>query len=225
MRSCGGTEHLSSTNYHAGQTSDALAVLRQIRTESDAPLSLVGYSLGGNVSLKLAGELGNDAIGFLDGVCSVSTPIDLDACASELERPDNFIYENRFVAALKDRIRRRHQRYPDRYSLGGIDQVRTIRQFDDLFTAKLFQFGTAENYFATQSSNQFLESIRVPTLMIQSKDDPMIPFRVYDHPGIRANPRIRFIPTDHGGHVGFIARHQPRFWVDSVITDWARGLL
>ena len=220
MRSCGGTEHLSSTNYHAGQTSDALAVLREIRREWSGPLFLVGFSLGGNVSLKLAGELGADAIGLLDGVCSVSTPIDLSACSDALEAPRNFIYQDRFLARLKDRIRRRHQQYPDRYDIKPLDQVRTIRQFDDAYTAKLFGFGTASNYFATQSSNQHLERIRIPTLMIQAKDDPLIPFAVFSHKAIAANRNLRLVATDHGGHVGFIARRQPRFWLDPLIRVW-----
>ena len=222
MRSCGGTEHLSSTNYHAGQTSDALAVLREIRKEFAGPLFLVGFSLGGNVSLKLAGELGSDRL--LDGVCSVSTPIDLAACSDALEARGNYIYASRFLARLKDRIRRRHQEYPDRYDLEPLAQVGSIRQFDDAYTAKLFGFGTAANYFATQSSNQFLPAIRIPTLMIQAKDDPLIPFRVYEESVVSANPNIRLIATDHGGHVGFIARSQPRFWVDTVIRDWAVGI-
>ena len=221
MRSCGGTEHLSSTNYHAGQTSDALAVLREIRQSWQGPLFLVGFSLGGNVSLKLVGELGADAIGLVDGVCSVSTPIDLAACATALEAPGNFIYANRFLVRLKDRIRRRHQAYPDRYDIGPLAGVRSIRQFDDAYTAKLFGFGTAANYFATQSSNQFLSAIRIPTLMIQAQDDPLIPFEVYNYPAIQSNPNIRLIATDHGGHVGFIARSQPRFWIDPVIHAWA----
>jgi predicted alpha/beta-fold hydrolase len=220
MRSCGGSEDLSSTNYHAGQTSDALAVLRHIRSEWQGPLFLAGFSLGGNVSLKLAGELGNDAIGLLDGVCSISTPIDLTACSDALEHRRNFIYENRFLVHLKARILRRHQKYPDLYDIRPLEGVRTIRQFDDVYTAKLFGFGTAANYFATQSSNQFLENIRIPTLLIQAKDDPLIPFRVYDHPAIRGNPNLHLIATDHGGHVGFIAQSQPRFWVDPMIRAW-----
>ena len=224
MRSCGGTEHLSSTNYHAGQTSDVLAVLREIRKEWAGPLFLVGFSLGGNVSLKLAGELGEGAVGLLDGVCSVSTPIDLSACSDALEAPGNFIYQNRFLARLKDRIRRRHQVYPDRYDLGALESVRTIRQFDDAYTAKLFGFGTAANYFATQSSNQFLPEIRIPALMIQAKDDPLIPFEVYERAAVGSNPKVRLIATDHGGHVGFIARSQPRFWLDAVIREWAEEI-
>ena len=220
MRSCGGTEHLAISNYHAGQTSDAVAVLREIRRDWDGPLFLIGFSLGGNVSLKLAGELGNEASGLLDGVCSVSTPLDLAACADTLEAPRNFIYENRFLKYLKGRIVRRHLQYPDLYDIKLFDDVRTIRQFDDAYTAKLFGFGTAANYFATQSSNQFLESVRVPALMIQAKDDPLIPFEVYSHPAIRSNANLRLVATDYGGHVGFIARNQPRFWIDPVIRGW-----
>ena len=223
MRSCGGTEHLSKTNYHAGQTSDALFVLREIRRRADAPLFLVGFSLGGNVGLKLAGELGPDAAGFLDGVCVVSTPIDLAACAETLGKPGNAVYSRRFVTRLKDRIRRRHARYPELYDIRALPGVRTIQQFDDAYTAKLFGFGTAANYFATQSSNQFLDRIAVPTLLIQAKDDPMIPFSVYNHPAIASNRNIRFIATDHGGHVGFIARRQPRFWLDATIAEFVQN--
>ena len=224
MRSCGGTEHLAKSNYHAGQTSDVLAVLREIRKTWDGPLFLVGFSLGGNVALKLAGELRQEAVGFLDGVCSVSNPLDLAACSDALEEPSNVIYENRFLKYLRARIQRRHLQYPDLYDIKPLAKVRTIRQFDDAYTAKLFGFGTAANYFATQSSNQFLDSIQIPTLLIQAKDDPLIPFRVYDHPVIRKNPNFRLIATDHGGHVGFIARSQPRFWVDPLIRRWTEEI-
>jgi predicted alpha/beta-fold hydrolase len=224
MRSCGGTENLASSNYHAGQTSDVLSVLRQIRQNWTGPLFLIGFSLGGNVSLKLAGELGQDAIGFLDGVCSVSNPLDLAACSDSLEEPRNVIYENRFLKYLRARINRRHLQYPDIYDIRPLAQIRTIRQFDDTYTAKLFGFGTAANYFATQSSNQFLELIRIPTLMIQAKDDPLIPFRVYSHPAIQSNPNLRLMATDHGGHVGFIAQRQPRFWIDPFIHRWTEEI-
>lgn len=221
MRSCGGTEHLSRTNYHAGQTSDVWFVLHEIRKQWSGPLFLIGFSLGGNVSLKLAGEMGTDALGLLDGVCAVSTPIDLAACSDALEAPRNFIYENRFLIRLKDRVRRRAAQYPDRYDTRALAGVRTIRQFDDAYTAKLFGFGTVANYFATQSSNQFLGDIRVPALLIQAKDDPLIPFDVYERAeGLRGNTKIRLVATDHGGHVGFIARGEPRFWVDRIIADW-----
>ncbi len=220
LRGCGGTEHLALTSYHAGQTSDLLEVLRQRRQASGLPTFLVGFSLGGNVALKLAGELGSSARDLLSGLCAVSTPIDLAACAAALTEPRNRIYQNRFLSRLKDRIRRRHLQAPGIYTLEHLPKIRTIIDFDDHYTARLFNFGTAANYFRTQASNQFLDRIQVPTLLVQAKDDPLIPFSVYDHPAFTRNPHLRLIATDHGGHVGFISRRQPRFWLDALLLDW-----
>ncbi len=221
MRSCGGTEHLCRTNYHAGQTSDLRFVLQQIRaSDPGRALFLIGYSLGGNASLKLAGELAGEKL--IDGVAGISTPLDLARCCERLNEPRNFIYQRRFVNALKNRIRRRHALQPDEYDLAPLDRVRSIWEFDDAYTAKLFGFGTALNYFRTQSCAQFLQAIEVPCLVIQAKDDPMIPFEVYEreralHGG---NRNIRFLPFETGGHVGFVSRTLPRFWIDSILTRW-----
>jgi predicted alpha/beta-fold hydrolase len=220
MRGCGGTEDLTLSSYHAGQTSDLLSVLRDLRSMSPAPIFLVGFSLGGNVALKLAGELGDGARGLLSGVCAVSTPIDLAACAEALALPRNFIYQRRFLARLKARIRKRSLQAPHIYTTAHLPKIRTIAEFDEYYTSKLFGFGTAANYFRTQSSNQFLEHIRIPALLIQAKDDPLIPFSVYDHPAFRTNPNLQLIAVDHGGHLGFLSRRKPRFWLDEVVTSW-----
>jgi uncharacterized protein len=224
LRGCGGTEHLAITSYHAGQTSDVLTVLRQRREASGQPLFLAGFSLGGNIALKLAGELGDAAGEILSGVCSVSTPIDLAACAAALELPQNFIYQNRFVDRLKDRIRRRHLQAPDLYTLEHLPKIRSIIDFDNHYTARLFGFGTAANYFRTQSSNQFLDRIRIPALLVQAQDDPLIPFSIYDHPAFARNAHLRLVAPAHGGHVGFIARRRPRFWLDELVLDWVEEI-
>jgi hypothetical protein len=219
MRGCGGTDALSVTGYHAGQTGDLLEVLRELH-KSGAPLFVVGFSLGGNVALKLAGELAECGPELLAGVCAVSPPIDLAASVQAIERRANFIYQNRFLTRLKDRIRRRHQQAPEIYTLEHLPEIHSISEFDDHYTAHLFGFGTAANYFRTQSSNQFLEHIRVPTLVIHAQDDPMVPASSFDHPAFAANPRLELLTVQHGGHLGFLARGKPRFWLDSVILDW-----
>lgn len=222
MRSCGGTEHLCGrTLYHSGQTSDLAAVIRRLRSQQpDAPIFLAGFSLGGNVALKLAGELGAAAGDLISGVMAVSTPIDLAACVRAIDKPSNLIYARRFVARLKDRVRAKERLTPGTFDLSGLDRVRTIYQFDDQFTAPAFGFGSADNYYATQSANQFLDRIRVPALLVQAKDDPMIPFAVYDHPAFASNPYLHLVAVDHGGHLGFIAKTQPRFWLDQVLVNW-----
>jgi len=216
MRTCGGTEDYAKTLYHAGLTEDLAAVVER----RDGPVHLIGYSLGGNVVLKLAGELGTAARGKLAGVAAISTPIDLDACCRRMMHWDNRLYENRFLSRLRARYLRRVAAYPDVFSADGLDRVRSVFEFDDRFTAPHFGFGTAENYYATQSSRNFIERIAVPTLLIQAQDDPLIPFEVYGHPSIAANRNVELVAPAHGGHVGFLSRRSPRFWADEAVRDW-----
>jgi predicted alpha/beta-fold hydrolase len=220
MRSCGGTDRLASTAYHAGQTSDLLFVLRTLKQAGEGPVFLAGFSLGGNVVLKLAGESAHEASDLLSGACSVSAPIDLSTCAHAIGRRENLIYQQRFLKALKSRVRRRHVQAPDLYTLEHLPKVKSIVDFDNLYTARLFGFGTAENYFRTQSSNQFLDRIRIPTLLITAQDDPLVPFEIYSHPAFHSNPNLRLVAPEHGGHLGFLARGRSRYWLDSVVLEW-----
>lgn len=220
LRSCGGTESLCSTMYHAGLTSDTLAIIRELKTVYRNPIFLVGYSLGGNVALKLAGELGESARGLLAGVCAVSTPIDLGECVRQMGKLQNRIYEWRFLSRLKQRIRKRAESMPGLYALDTLRNVHSVYEFDDKITAPFFGFGTADNYYRTQSSIGFLETIRVPTLMVQAKDDPLIPFSVFSHPAIRRNRCIRLLEVEHGGHLGFLSGRFPRFWLDRVVLHF-----
>jgi hypothetical protein len=220
MRTCGGTEALCPTLYHAGLTSDLREILRQLEAQGRTPVFLVGYSLGGNVVLKLAGELGEQALGLLSGVAAVSTPIDLAACCRRMAERENWIYESRFLVRLKQRYRMRALTMPDRYPANGLERIGSVFEFDDKFTARAFGFGNADGYYGTQSSNRFLDLIRVPALLVQSKDDPLIPFAEVYRPELFRNPLLELLAVDHGGHVGFIARRRPRFWVDGTLVEW-----
>ena len=219
LRTCGGTEELCETLYHSGLTSDTRFILKELQTRRLDPLFLVGFSLGGNIALKLAGELGETSL--LAGVCAVSTPIDLAACVRECtDKPANFLYARRFLERLRDRVKRKAKLAPHLYNAAGLKNAKTIWEFDDHFTAPLFGFGTAANYYATQSSMRYLKSIRVPTLVVSAKDDPLVPFQIYNHPEFRSNPALTLLAPEHGGHVGFLSRHKPRFWLDQVTLNW-----
>jgi uncharacterized protein len=218
MRSCGGTEELCETMYHSGLTSDTHAILERLRERRMGPLFVLGFSLGGNVALKLAGELGETDL--ICGVCAVSTPIDLAACVRCIDRRTNILYARRFLTRLKDRIRRMSKLAPQRYNPQELDAVTSIWEFDDRFTAPLFSFETAANYYATQSAIRFLDAIRVPALLISAKDDPLVPFELYRHPAISSNPALHLLAPEHGGHLGFLSWSKPRFWLDGVILDW-----
>jgi uncharacterized protein len=215
MRTCGGTERLCKTLYHAGLTSDLLAVLRALRDEGRAPAFLAGFSLGGNVVLKLAGELGASATDLIAGVAAVSTPLDLDACSRRIAQPSNRVYEMRFVRRMRARLYA-----TGRYSPADFAGLRSVRAIDDRITAPSFGFGSASNYYRTQSALRFLGAIRVPVLLIQAKDDIFVPFEIFEDDAVRSNPRIELLVTEYGGHLGFLGRSPRRFWSDTAIMEW-----
>jgi predicted alpha/beta-fold hydrolase len=217
MRTCGNTEHLCKTLYHAGLTSDLRAFLEQLRAERrrDIPILICGFSLGGNVALKLAGEVGETDL--IQGVCAVSTPIDLAMGVERIGKRDNRLYEQRFLARMRERLAA-----TGRYAEAELAQCRTIYEIDDRVTAPSFGFGNADNYYATQSAQNFLAAIRVPTLMVQAKDDTFIPFAMYERPEIWTNTHLHLIATEHGGHLGYLSRRSPRFWVDEVAIGFMR---
>ena len=218
MRTCGGTEHLAKTLYHGGLTGDLLAVLRQWATERQTPVHLVGYSLGGNVVTKLVGELGEEAGRLITSVCAVSTPIDLNAGARRLAEPSNRLYEQRFLRRMRERVRATKLFSEEALKPGG-----SLWDFDDRITGPSFGFRGAEHYYRTQSCQNFLEAIRVPTLFVQAKDDIFIPFEMFDHPAFQSNPWLTLTVTERGGHLGFLSRRKPRFWVDEVVMEWIAG--
>lgn len=218
MRTCGGTELLTNTLYHAGLTGDLRVFLE--RRPRVRPMFLVGFSLGGNVVLKLAGELGEQACEMISGVCAVSTPIDLGACARRIGEQDNVLYERRFVKRMQARLIA-----TGRYRKEQFRKARSIYAIDDLLTAPSFGFGTADRYYETQSSKEFLDRIRVPALLIQAKDDIFIPFEIFNHPAFTRNPHLTLMATEYGGHLGFLQRRGRRFWIDEVVTEWIEARL
>lgn len=208
--------------YHSGLTSDTHEIAGRIRERDLGPVFLVGFSLGGNVALKLAGEFCET--NFVSGVVAVSTPIELAESVRAIDKPSNVLYARRFLNRLRARVRRMTEVAPHLYSTTGLAEVKTIWEFDDRFTAPLFGFGTAANYYQTQSAARFLHAIRVPTLLIAAKNDPLVPFEMYERSVFQTNPALQLIATENGGHLGFLSRSAPRFWVDQVALDWLSGL-
>lgn len=221
IRGCGGTVDWCRTLYHAGLTTDLHSLLRQIA----GPKFVVGYSLGGNQVLNLAAELGQGSTAALVGVCSVSAPLDLAACSRKLEAPSNCIYEYRFVRSMKEKMRQRQRLMPDVFQFNGVlADIRTVWDLDDKITSQFFGFGSAEGYYRTQSAIVRLDRIAVPTLLVASQDDPLVPFDIYRHESIARNPNIRLISPEHGGHVSFLARRRPRFWLDDTVLEWIESI-
>lgn len=222
IRSCGGTERLCRTLYHAGLTSD----LRALAEGCGEPPLMVGFSLGGNQVLKLAGELGAQAVGRIAGVVAISTPLDLLACARKLERGAGKIYTRHFLRSMKARLRRRASEIDFEVPWERVRRAKTLFELDDCVTGPAFGFRGAEHYYETQSAKNFLSAIRVPALVVQAIDDPMVDFRVFGHTAFRENADVTLLVTRHGGHMGFLSRNETaRFWVDSTVRQWAADVL
>ncbi|MGA2434269.1 MAG: alpha/beta fold hydrolase [Bryobacteraceae bacterium] len=224
LRSCGGTAEHCRTGYHSGLTSDLLCVLRRISAASGRAAYVAGFSLGGNVALKLAGELGEGAEGILGGVVAVSAPIDLAASVDAIERRRNWLYHSRFLRRLKSRASAIARKNPGLVPPETIARVSGIREFDDTITAPMFGFRGAAEYYATQSASCFLDAIRVPALLIHAKDDPVVPFEIFERLAGADHPFVRLLALEHGGHMGFIERNSRNFWTDDAVIEWIEGL-
>jgi predicted alpha/beta-fold hydrolase len=170
--------------------------------------------------LKLAGELGESAASLIAAVCAVSTPIDLGASCQQVGRRSNRLYERRFVCSMSERVRAMCRRIDGFFPVEELEQIHSLYEFDDRVTAPLSGFRDAEHYYDTQSAIKFLDRIQIPARLIQAKDDPMVPNYIYGHPSIAANSNIQLTLTEHGGHLGFLSRTRPRFWLDETVVAW-----
>jgi predicted alpha/beta-fold hydrolase len=223
FRNCGGTEHLSPTLYHGGLTEDLRVVIAELIEQDHLPqLFIAGFSLGGNMVLKVAGEYGDSPPPELRGVCAVSPSIDLRASTNLIARRRNWIYQQNFLLSLKNRIKVKEKLFPDRYDSTGLEDVRSVEQFDNRYVAPHFGFADANDYYAKASSLPFISRIRIPTLIIHAKDDPFIPFEPMRDPAIAANPYVLLLATERGGHVAFVSANagEDRFWAESCLVEF-----
>jgi uncharacterized protein len=222
FRNCGNTEHLSPKLYHGGLTADLRVVIDElIARDGLSQIAIAGFSLGGNMVLKLAGEYGENPPKEIFAVCAISPSIDLRAGTYLLSQRRNWIYQRDFLRRLKMRMRLKQKLFPAGYDCSGLSRVRTIRQFDETFVARAFGFRDADDYYAQASSIPYLAQIRIPTLIIHAEDDPFVPFTPLRNPSIAANPYVLLIATKHGGHVAFLsANPKERFWAENRLVEF-----
>src|SRR5437588_695854 len=229
MRNCGGTEHLTRTLYHSGMTDDIQRVLMDelAGREGLKEIYVAGFSMSGNMVLRLAGDYGVEAPRALAGVAAVSPSIDLSGCADRIERPASTVYRWSFLRSLRRRVRRKSRQHPKLYDARGLWRVRTQRQFDERYTAPHGGFRDASDYYARASSLPVIARIRVPTLILHAADDPIIPSEPLRDPSIADNPNVLLVVTARGGHVGFVADatdDEDRYWAENRVVEFCRSL-
>jgi uncharacterized protein len=221
QRNCGQTEHLSRGLYHSGLTHDPIFVLRElIAADRVDVLAVAGYSLGGNLTLKLAGEL-RDTMPELKAVCAVSPVMDLGRCVEALERRSNYPYQWNFVRNLKGRMRRKAATFPDVYDLSPLPRIWTVRQFDEAYTAPHHGFRDATDYYHRASAMRVIERIAIPALILTAEDDPFVPADPFRDPAVTNNPNITVAVTPHGGHCAYVERSRPGYdgyWAEREVV-------
>jgi predicted alpha/beta-fold hydrolase len=223
MRNCGGTEQYSPTLYHSGLSGDVGAVMRFfLERERLESIALIGYSMGGNLVLKLAGDLGADAPRELHSVVGVSPAIDLDLSASALHRPQNRLYERRFLRNLLKRFRHKVRLFPRAFDPNRAVGIRSLREFDDRITALYSGFASAADYYYRAAAARVVDHIAVPTLVLHALDDPFVLISPETLGKLAANPHITLLQTQHGGHCAFLAPPDPAsgddgYWAESTL--------
>src|SRR6267143_1913109 len=202
QRNCGGTETLTPTLYNSGMSGDYRAVFEELsNSDGFEQIFFAGYSMGGNLVTKMAGEFGSAVPKALRGVCVVCPALDLGACADALERTENYLYQRHFVTGLMSRYARKQKLFPDRYPQNGLRPIRTVRQFDDFITAPQFGYRDAQ-------------------------DDSFVTYASFLAARISDNPAIRFVAPEYGGHCGFISKPSgtERFWVEQRVVDFCEAI-
>jgi uncharacterized protein len=223
QRNCGGTEHLSEGLYHSGLTADPLFVLRELRAaEGLTRVAIAGYSLGGNLALKIAGELGPDATRELTAVAAVSPVMDLEACVRSLERRQNRLYEWNFCRNLQARMRRKNKAWPGAFDTTGLWKIWSIRAFDERYTAPHHGFDGASDYYHRASAMRVIDRVVRPALVLTAADDPFVPPEIFGADALRRNPHITTIVTPHGGHCAFVepANGYDGYFAERTVIDF-----
>lgn len=229
QRNCGGTERLTSTLYHSGRSDDFRAVVMELVEHDELPeIFAAGFSMGGNLVLKMAGDFGDSAPEQFRGIVAINPALDLASCADALAAPRNFIYNRHFVRRLKRSMRYKAALFPDIYVTDGtarnLRRVRSVREFDEKITAPFCGFAGADDYYARSSAMRVIAAIRRPTLILTAQDDPFVPFSSFEIAAIRENPNVRLVAPRHGGHCSFISQEDglERFWAEARLVEFCK---
>src|SRR6202790_4985128 len=222
QRNCGGTERLTPTLYNSGLSGDYRAILLELMAGRFTQIYFAGYSMGGNLVTKMAGEWGAAPPVELRGVCAVCPALDLSACADALDEAENYLYQRHFVKGLMARYQRKAELFPERYSRNGFGAIRTVREFDDAITAPQFGYKHAEEHYEDAGAKKVSRQVRVPMLLITAEDDPFVPYVAFLAARVEHNPSIRFLAPRHGGHCAFISDKSgaERFWAEQRIVEF-----
>lgn len=221
LRFCGGPMNRLPTMYHSGETADLATTVKLCEGRGYGSIALIGFSIGGNQTLKYLGEKPGEVPGVVKAGVGVSVPCDLAGCSTVLDLPSNRIYMEYFMRTLREKIRRKHAAFPCVFSLKGLDAIKTFKAFDDAYTAPLYGFSGAEDYWAKASSAPHLGAIAVPALVLNARNDPFLSPSCFPEEIAARSSRLTLLVPEQGGHVGFPTRYGKTVgWLERTIAGF-----
>ena len=225
LRGCSGEPNRQVATYHSGKTDDLALVIKHVLDQGYKSIALVGFSLGGNLTLKYLGEQGHQLDARIIGAAVVSAPVDLDASADRIDRWSNWHYTQYFLRSLRRKMRVKAEQHPDRVSTAPLQEIRTLRGFDDAYTAPLHGFDGADDYYRRASSKPVLSDIAVPTLLLNAANDPFLPTSCYPSPVARRHSHLTLEVPESGGHVGFVSFNDTgEYWSEQRTASFLTSL-
>lgn len=218
-RGCSGEANRLLKAYHSGKTDDLKEVLSYLSgLEQYKEIVLLGYSLGGNIALKYTGEFSQDLPSKLKKVIGISVPCDLASSSIKLDHWSNKIYHDRFLKSLKEKVVAKKLKFLEEIDLDKLESLKTIKAFDEYYTAPVNGFSSADEYYRLASSKPFLSKIKLSTLIITAKDDPFFTPDCMPTKEANENPNIIFLNPEKGGHVGFCRKIKEKiYWHEEKI--------
>ena len=202
-RSCSGEMNATSRFYHSGATEDLELVISHAVKNGYTEIDLMGFSLGGNLTLKYLGEAAESIHSNIKKAIVFSVPMDLKACSLSIIKAENRIYMHRFLKTLKPKIDEKSRLFPNEINSKDYQHVKTLYDFDHIFTAPLHGFDGADHYYDQCSSMHFIQNISIPTLIVHALNDPIVPYSSLPLDLVSSLSHVNFEITKHGGHCGF----------------------
>jgi hypothetical protein len=230
QRNCGGMDHFAPTLYNSSLSADIAAVVNHVlTTDHVSHFALIGFSLGGILVLKLAGEWGNQGPVEFRAVAAVCPAMDLAASADALHEPTNRIYEYYFLTQLFRRLRLKAKLFPERFDARRLRGISSLRLFDDRITAYYCGFAGADDYYARAAASNVVDRIAVPALIIHAANDPFIRMRRETLRAVAANPNITYVETNDGGHCAFLGERngdpaEDGRWAEREVVEFAQHI-
>jgi predicted alpha/beta-fold hydrolase len=225
FRGCGGEPNRLLRSYHSGATEDLHAVVCHVlEIDRYSRISLVGFSVGGNLTLKYIGERKRNLSRLIKSAAAVSVPCDLESSASKLAERPNILYMKRFLKMLHDKIRAKMEIMPGKIDDSDYTSIRTFKQFDARYTAPIHGFPSVEDYYTRCSCKQFLSEIDIPTLLINAQNDPFLSDECYPLEEARESRCLFLEMPISGGHVGFVDFNPSgEYWHESRVASFVTG--